>query len=215
LVRVKICGLMEVSHATAAGKAGADFLGVVFAKSRRQVTADRALEIVEAVKLIDPQPEVVGVFVNAPAAEVNRTAHGCRLDAVQLSGDETIEYALGIERPVIKVIHVSPGTTVTQVLTEVERWYEAMQRPDFHCLLDTAGDDMRGGTGKMFDRSIAKEVAFHYPVIIAGGLNVENVGELVRDVKPWGVDVSSGVETEGRKDMKKIETFIREVWNAE
>lgn len=215
MVRVKICGLTEVSHAVAAGQAGADFIGVVFARSRRQISPERALEIAEAVRPIDPRPDVVGVFVNAPAAEVNRTARQCRLDVVQLSGNETIEYALGIERPVIKVIHITPQSTATGVLIEVERWYEAMKNIRFHCLLDTAGDGLHGGTGKMFDRGIANEVAFHYPIIIAGGLNVENVGELVRDVKPWGVDVSSGVETGGRKDVKKIEAFIRAVWNTE
>lgn len=215
MVRVKICGLTEVKHAVAAGKAGADFLGMVFAKSRRQITAERALEIVEAVKPINPRPDVVGVFRNAPVSGVNRTARECRLDVVQLTGDETIEYARKIERPVLKVIHVTPQSTAAAIPTEVERWYEAMRNPTFHCLLDTEVNGLRGGTGKMFDRGVAKEVAFHYPVIIAGGLNAENVGELVRDVKPWGVDVSSGVETDGHKDVKKIEAFIRAVWNAE
>jgi phosphoribosylanthranilate isomerase len=215
MVRVKICGLTQVEHAVAAGEAGADFLGVVFAQSRRQVTAERALEIVEAVRAIDPRPDVVGVFVNAPAADVNRTARACRLGVVQLSGDEGIEYALGIERPVIKVIHIMPQSTATAVLTEVDRWYEAVRKPNFHCLLDAAADGIYGGTGKTFDRGIAREVAFHYPVIIAGGLTVENVAELVKDVKPWGVDVSSGVETNGQKDTEKIGAFIRAVWNAE
>ena len=215
MVRVKICGLTEVSHAVAAGKAGADFVGVVFARSRRQVTAERALEIVEVVRPIDPRPDVVGVFADAPAAEINRIARECRLDVVQLAGDETAEYARQVERPVIKVIHVMPQSTATGVLTEVDRWYEAMKNVTFHCLLDTEVNGLRGGTGKTFDRGIAKEVASHYPVIIAGGLSPENVGGLVMDVKPWGVDVSSGVESEGRKDVKKIEAFIRAVWNAE
>jgi len=215
MVRVKICGLTQVEHAIAAGKAGADFLGVVFAQSRRQVTAQRALEIVEAVNSINPRPDVVGVFVNAKADEMNHAAHECKLNVVQLSGQETIESALAIEPPVIKVIHITPQSTAAEVLTEVERWYEAMNKPTFHCLLDTEVNSVRGGTGKMFDRGIAREVAFHYPVIIAGGLTVENVAELVQDVKPWGVDVSSGVETDGRKDSKRIEAFIRAVWNAE
>ena len=216
MVRVKICGLMAVEHAVAAARAGADYVGVVFAASRRQVTPQRAREIAEAVKPVNPRPDVVGVFRYSPAAEVNRLARECRLDAVQLAGDESIEYVRQMERPVIKVVHVTPQSTPAVILAQVERWYAAMKGDSrFHCLLDTEINGARGGTGLTFDRAIAREVAEHYPVIVAGGLNPENVADLVRDVRPWGVDVASGVEIDGKKDTTKIEAFIRAVWNAE
>jgi phosphoribosylanthranilate isomerase len=166
---------------------------------------------------------MVGVFVNAPVEEVNRTARECALDRVQLSGDEDIEYCRRISLSVIKVLHVAVNVDPTVVFKQAEEWHEAMERIDLHvgkhadflCLLDAAVEGMRGGTGRTFDWQVAKDIAYHFPVIVAGGLTVENVARVVQEVRPWGVDVSSGVETEGRKDPAKIEAFIRAVWNAE
>jgi len=215
LVRVKICGLIEVEHAVKAGKAGADFIGMVFAESRRKVTITQAARLVESVQDINPRPEAVGVFRNAPADEVNRITRECRLDRVQLAGQETIEYCQEITSPIIKVIHVSPDSKADSILAQTQSWYEATRGQKFLCLLDTVVDGRYGGTGVTFDWQIAKIVAARFPVMIAGGLTPENVAQLVREVKPWGVDVASGVETDGRKDPIKIEAFIREVWNAE
>jgi phosphoribosylanthranilate isomerase len=206
---------MEVEHAVKAGKAGADFIGMVFAESRRKVTVDQAARLVESVQDINPRPEAVGVFRNAPADEVNRIALECRLDRVQLAGQETIEYCQEITFPIIKVIHVSSDAKATSILSQTQSWYEAMRGQKFLCLLDTVVDGRYGGTGVTFDWQIAKIVAARFPVMIAGGLTSENVAQLVREVKPWGVDVASGVETDGHKDPTKIEAFIREVWNAE
>jgi phosphoribosylanthranilate isomerase len=215
LVRVKICGLMEAEHAIKAGKAGADFIGMVFAESRRQVTPEKAAQIVESVRDINPRPEAVGVFRNAPTGEVNRIARECRLDRVQLSGQESIEYCRDITFPIIKVIHVSPDAKADLILAQTQKWYEAIKGHNFLCLLDTVVDGRYGGTGVTFDWRIAKAVAAKYPVMVAGGLTSENVAQLIREVKPWGVDVASGVEINGRKDPIKIEAFIRAVWNAE
>jgi len=215
LVRVKICGLMEVEHAMKAGKSGADFIGMVFAESRRKVTVEQAARLVESVQDINPRPEAVGVFRNAPPDEVNRIARECRLDRVQLAGQETIEYCHNITFPIIKVIHVSPDSKADSILAQTQSWYEAMKGQKFLCLLDTVIDGRYGGTGVTFDWQIAKIIAAKFPVMIAGGLTPENVVHLVREVKPWGVDVASGVETDGRKDPAKIEAFIRAVWNAE
>ena len=206
---------MEVEHAVKAGKAGADFIGMVFAESKRQVTPEKASRLVESVRDINPHPEAVGVFRNAPAGEVNRIARECKLDRVQLSGQESIEYCRDITLPIIKVVHVSTDSNVDAILAETHKWYEAMKRQKFLCLLDTVVDGKYGGTGITFDWRIAKAVADRFPIIVAGGLTPENVSQLAKEVKPWGVDVASGVETNGRKDPAKIEAFIRAVWNAE
>lgn len=218
MVRVKICGVMEPAHAAVAGDFGADFIGMVFAASRRQITPQRAREIVAAVRDIDPRPACVGLFVDSPPDEVNRIADGCGLDYVQLTGNVSVGHARAIERPVLKSVHVSGAVTATAVLSAVRDWYEAMRdRPGFRCLLDSGSPEkgIYGGTGKAFDWGVAAEVARHYPVIVAGGLTPGNVGVMLRQVRPWGVDVSSGVETDGRKDPEKIGAFIRAVWNVE
>jgi len=215
LTKVKICGLTEIEHALAAGKAGADFLGLVFAPSRRQVFPEKALLLVEAVHSLRPRPAVVGLFVNTVAQEVNRIADCCRLDWVQLSGDENWHYCQKIKYPVIKVIHVSTGTKVEQILTEIEMGYQLRLKYDLICLLDSKVSGAYGGTGQTFNWQLAREVSAKFPVIIAGGLTLANVGQVVKEIQPWGVDVSTGVEIDGQKDSVKIRDFIKMVRSTE
>jgi phosphoribosylanthranilate isomerase len=211
ITKVKIDGFKEEEHILAAAEAGADFVGMIFAPGKRQVTPEQAVALVKAVKTLDKPPAVVGVFVNAPASEVNRIAEECDLDLVQLSGDEDWQYCLEIDKPVIQVIHVADSDTVDSIVAKIEEGFNILQGRDVMYLLDTKSDDAYGGTGQSFSRHVAAGAAKRIPVIIAGGLNPENVAGVVDEVHPWGVDVSSGVEVDGKKNTTRIIEFISEV----
>jgi phosphoribosylanthranilate isomerase len=214
-LKIKICGLMETGHALAAAEAGADFLGLVFAPSPRRVTTKQARMIVKAVPRNNYSPAMVGVFVNAPASEVNRIAGECGLDWVQLSGDESPGYCREIDYPIIKTIHVSQGKDVKAISEEIENVHRLSREKEILFLLDTKVTNTYGGTGKPFDWQLAREISRKHDVIIAGGLNTANVTELIWEATPWGVDVSSGVETKGEKDLLKIKAFIEAVRQSE
>ena len=210
---VKICGISDIASAVAACDAGADYLGMVFAPSRRQVTPAQARKIVEAILQLDSRPQIVGVFVNQPAAEVNKIADYCSLDWVQLSGDEDWGYCQKISTPLIKVFHIAPDARQAEVSTAVWKGYSFVPPKQLICLLDSAVAGAYGGTGTPFHWQIAKAVASKFSVMIAGGLTPENVCELMQLTQPWGVDVSTGVETDGKKDIVKIKAFIATVRN--
>jgi phosphoribosylanthranilate isomerase len=211
VTRIKICGLSEIQHVMTAAEAGADFIGLVFAPSKRQVSTKKALRLIEAVCHLKTRPAVVGVFVNSPVEIVNRIADYCHLDRVQLSGDETWDYCRRIERPIIKTIHVTNTSTPDEITSEIATGHKLLPKQNLICLLDSKVGDIYGGTGKAFDWKLAKKISARFPVLIAGGLTPTNVGRLVKKTHPWGVDVSSGVETKGQKDTTKIRTFIQEV----
>jgi phosphoribosylanthranilate isomerase len=243
VTRIKICGLRDPETAVETVKAGADMIGLMFAESRRKVTPQECYDIVEAVKaerrikdvahfegpargevsgatwfsawneaiddaMFRTRPLIVGVFADQSAHEVNDIADAAGLDLVQLSGSEGFEMAREIERPVIKVVHVADSMTAEDV-------FEAsVPGSAAGLLLDTGTATAYGGTGIAFDWDVAAEVAQRLPLLLAGGLHPGNVAEAVERVAPWGVDVSSGVETDGKKDIEKIRAFIRAVKGA-
>jgi phosphoribosylanthranilate isomerase len=154
------------------------------------------------------RPLTVGVFAGNDPEEINEIVDECGIDLIQLSGGEPWGACLLANRQVIKVLHVAPGDDAATTLGRIETG-SAMA-----VLLDKGSDAAFGGTGEALDRGIAAEVAKAMPVWLAGGLTPENVAEATRAVRPWGVDVSSGVETEGVKDAAKIRAFIAAVRGA-
>jgi phosphoribosylanthranilate isomerase len=210
MTKIKICGLKRVDDALVAVEAGADMLGFVFAPSRRQIDPERAREIVEEVRRSgaregrpDAPPKMVGVFVNASPSEMNRIARLCHLDYVQLSGHEPDEIVAALDSPAIKAVHVEPETDHDMLAERIA------ESPAEVVLLDTAQAGSYGGTGESFDWTRVPRL--DRPVLLAGGLHAGNVAEAIQLVQPWGVDVSSGVETKSEKDQEKIRAFALSV----
>jgi phosphoribosylanthranilate isomerase len=209
-VRVKICGIQDYDTAKAAVAAGADALGFVFAPSRRRIAPKTAREIVAA---LPPFVTTVGIFVNASLEVVEETAAFCGLGVVQLHGDETSAFCKHLRFRVIKAFKVAPGAkyeTGTGYLTFSEEELKMVNAYDVHAVLfDTYVPGSAGGTGERFDWEFLAGARFRSPVILAGGLTPRNVAGAVASVRPYAVDVSTGVETDGRKDPAKIAEFIR------
>jgi len=211
MTRIKICGIKEEAHALAAAEAGADFIGLVFAPSPRQVTPARAEKIVTALRKAKAATEIVGVFVNAPVARAKEIAHSLHLDWAQMNGDEPWEYCCELDMPVIKVIRVSRHYRPEKICADLAYGTRVLSEQKHIFLLDSNVREKYGGTGRSFDWNLAQPIAEQFPVIVAGGLTPKNVAEAIRIIAPWGVDVSSGVETRGIKDMAKIRKFIEAV----
>ena len=239
--RVKVCGICDVESAEMVCRSGADFLGIIFApKSKRCVTVGEAKRIVEAVRSfremdgaiqLTPQtrtlsrwgdaigsacdgqarPLVVGVFMDQSLEEVNEIAQASGIDLIQLHGNESVAFAKGCCRPVVRVVHVEKSLgDAKKLLESVE--HDAPKAGYAAILLDTSiKGGSSGGTGVTFDWAIAAAFQNHgIPVIVAGGLNPSNVDTAIKASRPWGVDVASGVEHAPRvKDPEKIVTFVR------
>ncbi len=199
MVRVKICGICDAAAAATAAEAGADLLGFHFCSSRRRVTPEEAKAIVDA---LDVRPAIVGVFIDQPEEEVRQVSSFVGLDLLQLHGSEPPGFQAG--KPVIKVLKVRDG-----VISGSSEWPDPL-------MIDSWSPDQRGGTGRTWDWELARPLIESRRVIIAGGLEPGNVGDVVSRFKPYGVDVSSGVEAEVRvKDPEKVGAFIRAVRLAE
>ena len=201
MVKVKICGITSYEDAAAAVEAGADALGFVFYdKSPRCINPVRAAGIISR---LPPFIQTVGLFVNEETAQVNWTADYCGLDVVQLHGDETPEDCLEVKRRVIKAFRIQKIISIAPL-----EKYQDYQVSGY--LLDAWSPDAYGGTGRTFNWELAQAAKQFGPVVLAGGLTPENVAEAIRVVKPYGVDVSSGVETApGKKDADMVREFIR------
>jgi len=219
MVRVKICGTRDLAGALAAARAGADYIGFVFVpKVRRRVEEGQARSISSALRqeVPDAVPRTVGLFADQPLDEVNRIADACGLDVVQLCGGESLEYCARVGRPVLKVFHVKIGEALDKVVRSLHESMLPFQQAGYLAVLDSGGRGVMGGTGLVFDWNVARELAhFGHRFFLAGGLTPENVAAAIGEVQPWGVDVSSGVETEGMQDVVKIQRFIQNARKAD
>ncbi len=196
--RIKICGLREPAHARLAADTGADAIGLVFhAASPRNVTLDEARAVSEA---LPPFVMAVGLFVDAPRATIEGALAAVHLDLLQFHGDEPPEFCASFGIPFLKAIRMEPGTDLLE-------WGHRFSRAKA-LLLDAHVPGQPGGTGQTFDwGSVPGNLPL--PIVLSGGLDAANVGRAMREVKPWAVDVSSGVEARrGTKDPQKILNFI-------
>ncbi|HUF52722.1 MAG TPA: phosphoribosylanthranilate isomerase [Dehalococcoidia bacterium] len=220
---VKICGITNPVNARAAAAFGADFIGMVFAPSRRQVTIGQGKRIAEALGKREPavaradvaqieaalqqkRPLLVGVFADQDPDTINSIADECGLDLVQLSGNEPWELNEHIRRPIFKCLKIRDEESADELM--------AHYHGGCVLLLDPYVEGTYGGTGRRVNWDVAADIAKRTPTILAGGLTPENIREAVTTVRPWCVDVSSGVETDGAKDPAKIRAFMGVVREA-
>ncbi|GAB4475312.1 MAG: phosphoribosylanthranilate isomerase [Anaerolineales bacterium] len=206
MVKIKICGIRTIEEGMWAISAGADFLGFNFyPRSPRAVTVEICREIVRALRQEAPKPLFVGVFVNLPVQRICEILDRCDLDLAQLSGDESLEAQTALGELAYKAIRLTKADNEFFIENLV---YQRKTPPAL--LLDALVPGEYGGTGRLTDWEQAAKIARQLPIFLAGGLNPQNVGEAIRKVKPWGVDVASGVEAiPGQKDRAKLQAFIR------
>ncbi|MGQ9628081.1 MAG: phosphoribosylanthranilate isomerase [Anaerolineae bacterium] len=200
MVKVKICGLTTLRDALAAAEAGADFLGFVFyPPSPRYITPEQARQIIEAVRSQHAAVRFVGVFVDEELDEVRKVMARCDLDYAQLHGSEPPEYVAALMPRAIKAFRVRDRASLQEL---------SLYKPAAF-LLDAYCPTRPGGTGTAFDWGLATLAKTCGRIILAGGLTPENVAEAVRHVRPYAVDVSTGVEARpGEKDKAKMRHFI-------
>lgn len=195
-MKVKICGITDIETAMFAARQGVDALGFVFAESKRKVTPVHAKEMIEALPMGILK---VGVFVNGEASEIERIVDFAGLNAIQLHGDESPQQCEMFSLPVIKAFSVGNQSDLNRIKDYSSNYV----------LLDSPKGKYHGGNGVKFDWSLLSKFDSEKKVILAGGLNEENVLEAIAIVRPFMIDVSSGVETNGVKDLQKIKRFIK------
>ena len=201
MTKIKICGLTREADIDIVNELRPDYVGFVFAKSKRQVSRVQALALKAR---LNPEIKAVGVFVNEAVETVAGIANEATIDLIQLHGDEDAEYCQSLraltKAPLIKAVRVKDEKSLDGIEA-----YDC----DYY-LFDTHSDKEYGGTGKAFDQSVLLSKDFNKPFFIAGGLDAANVAVTIKNTEPYGVDVSGGVETAGYKDYDKVKIFIQQ-----
>ena len=217
MTKIKICGLTNLADAQFALECGADLLGFIFYKpSPRYVEPKTVKHIIETLKnnFSQSTTQFVGVFVNHSLDFVKQTLQNCQLDLAQLHGDEGIDFIKQLNSQAFKATNPR-SLKEAQIMAQTFSLYpptkkQAKNKPVI--LLDAYHPHLRGGTGHTTDWDMAAQLAKMYPILLAGGLNLDNIVQAIKTVKPWGVDVSSGVEaSKGKKDHTKVKAFIQKV----
>ncbi|MBI3732976.1 MAG: phosphoribosylanthranilate isomerase [Chloroflexi bacterium] len=211
-MHIKICGLTNLDDACLSLEAGADLLGFNFYRpSPRFIAPEVAAAIITTLRQALPHLPFrgVGVFVNEPLDSVRRIQEHCALDLIQLHGDESVAHSRALGTATYKALRSSSHS---ELELQIADWFAATigesREPIF--LLDAAHPLLYGGTGQQADWSLAQTVAVRYPILLAGGLTPANVADAIAAVRPWGVDVASGVERRpGQKDPEKVKQFIQ------
>ena len=201
MTKIKICGLTRTEDIEKVNEFLPDYIGFVFAKSRRQVSAEQAKELKNKLR---PAIKAVGVFVNEKPENIAEIANQGIIDLIQIHGDEDAAYCRQLRnlthRPIIKAVRVRNEEDLAGI-------------EEFDCdyyLFDTLSSKDYGGTGKAFDHSLLYNKEIKKPFFVAGGLNQDNVAAVIEVIKPFGVDTSGGVETDGIKDVNKIKEFTKQ-----
>ena len=200
MTKIKICGLTRTEDIDMVNEFLPDYIGFVFAKSRRLISAEQAKEL---KKRLNAEIKTVGVFVNEKPENIAKIVKQGIIDLIQLHGDEDAAYCEQLRKltqaPIIKAVRVENEDDLAGI-------------EEFDCdyyLFDTLSNKEYGGTGKAFDHSILYNKEIKKPFFVAGGLNQDNVAAAIETTKPYGVDTSGGVETYGIKDANKIKEFIK------
>ena len=214
MTRFKICGIRDVSNALVAAESGADLLGFNFVEGvRRQLLPDQGAKIITDFRecTSSDRPGIVGLFANQSAQFANEVTKLCGLDYVQLCGDEPPAMWGMLDVPVIRQVKVREDLPRNVSLDIACRRVQEALDAGHNVVLDKYQVGHLGGTGIVFDWRLARDIARDHRVVLAGGLTPDNVAEAIDTVRPWGVDVSSGVETDGQKDPAKIRAFAAAV----
>lgn len=235
-MKIKICGIKDVATAEFCKKSDVDFVGLVFTESSRKISIKSAVKIVnslgpplrnfnlipelsqnsfldveewflESHKILDSylnikKPLTVGVFAKESIEEINNIIKATGIDLVQLSGEYDIEDAQAIDCQALFSLGINDYSDFGQYKKEIRSGYA------LSLIFDSVSSDRLGGTGKVFNWNIFKDIDIQIPFILAGGLNIDNVELAIRDCAPWGLDVSSGVEINGTKDLNLIGEFV-------
>lgn len=201
--RIKFCGCVDAHDVTLAVETGADAIGMIFADSPRRITVGGAREI---ARILPPFITPVAVFVNPAIDDLARVRELFPDVVLQLHGSESPAFVASIDGKVVKVLHVPPGVEDTRALE-----LAAAQHPRAMLMFDTSASGRSGGTGVPFQWRAVAPIAHERQIIVGGGLTPGNVSNCVRTIRPFGVDVRSGIETDGKKDIVKMRAFVQAV----
>lgn len=197
MTKIKICGLSRIEDIEAVNLARPDYIGFVFAKSKRQVDGETAKILKEA---LDPGIKAVGVFVNHPVTEIIALVEDGIIDVIQLHGDEDDEtirvLRKAVSAPIIKAMRIKDKNDIKETIAD-------------HRLFDTYDPTQYGGSGVCFNWDLLTDI--HEDFFLAGGLNIDNIAAAINQVNPYCVDISSGVETDGKKDRNKIIKIVEKI----